>query len=111
MKRIYIAGIMGRVGAPTWNFDAFDAARDKLKADGWVPISPADMDRIYEGWGKYPKEGLVLTSEDKARFMKRDLAAIEICDAIYMLDGWKTSTGARLEHAYAQYIGLQIIEE
>ena len=44
MKKMtcYIAGPM--TGYPRFNFDAFDAARDDLRSDGYDVISPADLD-------------------------------------------------------------------
>jgi nucleoside 2-deoxyribosyltransferase len=102
---------MGKVGPPTWNFDAFDEAKAVLERLGWVPISPADLDRLHEGWGQYPPPDCVVTTADKKRFMTRDIAAINTCDAVFMLTGWEESSGARIEHAYAEYIGLQVIYE
>lgn len=107
MDKIYIAGPMR--GYENCNFDAFDSARDAITEAGDIAISPADMDRLYEGWGKYAPEGLEFTLEDCKRFMRRDLAVIEECDAIYMLIGWEQSKGATLEKAYADYLGLKVI--
>lgn len=43
-----------------------------------------------------------------ADFMRADLAALLECDAIYMLNGWEWSVGARLEHHVAALCGIQI---
>lgn len=44
-------------------------------------------------------------------FMHIDLAMIKVCDAIYMLKGWEESRGAKIEHCFAQMLGLEIIYE
>jgi nucleoside 2-deoxyribosyltransferase len=106
---IYIAGPM--TGHENYNFDAFDKVRDYLKAAGHHPISPADIDRLYEGWKVYPPAGFVPTDDDRARFMRRDLNAIEGADAIYMMEGWENSKGARVELAYAEFLGKKIMYE
>ena len=110
-KTIYVAGCMSSVGPPTWNFDAFDRAEDLLHLQGFKVFNPAEMDRVEEGWGKYPPEGFIPTKEDRIRFMKRDLAAIDQCTHIYMLKGWENSPGARTEKAYAEFLGLEILFE
>ena len=34
-------------------------------------------------------------------YIKGDIAAIDCCDAIYMVGNWKQSKGAKIEHRYA----------
>jgi hypothetical protein len=46
--------------------------------------------------GSYVPEGL-----GYAEFLKQDLEAIFLVDALYMLTGWENSRGARLEHDLA----------
>ena len=41
--------------------------------------------------------------------MMRDIDAIFISNAVYMLRGWEKSAGARVEHALAVYLGLYLI--
>jgi hypothetical protein len=108
--KIYIAGPM-RGGYPNFNFDSFDEAYVRLCARGHIPINPTDLDRLYEGWETYPPEDLVITDELKRRVMRRDLDAIFECDAIYLLNGWRGSKGAKVEFALAEYLGLEIMYE
>lgn len=44
-------------------------------------------------------------------YMRIDLAMIAVCNCIYMLKGWENSRGAKIEHFYAEYLGLKIIYE
>ena len=104
--RTYIAGPMR--GYENSNFDMFDKAEDFLRNQGHIPISPAEMDRFYEGWGKYPPEDFVATKEDEKRFITRDLEVILTCTGICLLPGWEQSKGARLENALAEFLGLKI---
>lgn len=102
-KQIYIAGPM--TGRPSFNFAAFDAARDKLMAEGWQVVSPADLDRAV---GFDPDFGKV----DKAFLesaMRRDIEAIMRVHAIYMLDGWEQSTGAKAELGLAKWRHIEVI--
>ena len=113
IRRAYLAGPMR--GYPSYNFPAFDRARDLLASQGFIVISPADMDRLYEGWGEAPPEGIEFTPDECARFIRRDLEVLltltpEI-DAIYMLRGWETSKGARAEKAVAEFRGLEVLYE
>jgi hypothetical protein len=107
--KIYIAGPMS--GHENLNFDAFDRAKQGLLLSGHIPISPADIDRVFEGWDKYPSEDYAPTKADLIKIMRRDLAAIDECGAIYMLRGWKDSPGAINELAHARFLGLEIIHQ
>ena len=40
-----------------------------------------------------------------------DLRILMSCDAIYMLDNWKNSKGAKAEYYFADAIGLEILFE
>jgi len=114
MKSIYIAGPMR--GITFYNFPAFDAARDALEAAGWEVVSPADMDRNVDGfdpatrpvdfdWNRMPAQ------VDFGDCVTRDLDAVRYCDAIFMLEGWQESKGARAELAVADWLGKEIIHQ
>ena len=90
---IYIAGPMR--GRPDFNRSAFKAAAARLAARGWQPINPVDIENIYP----------CVEDEDSGALNRPalfDLMAIERefvghADAIYLLDGWNASVGARGE--------------
>ena len=111
-QTVYIAGPMR--GAPFYNFPAFDAARDKLIDEGWIVVSPADIDRVN---GFDPKNlpadtdwndvsSLPFTIED---CFDRDMEAVRGCNAIYMLNGWSNSTGAQAEYWCARWLHKHIM--
>ena len=75
---------------------------DFLKAECWLklndytPINPAKLDEAL------PK----LTYQ---QFMAIDYKLIELCDAIFMLDGWQKSKGACAELSYAKALGKKVL--
>lgn len=90
-KTTYLAGPM--TGHPDNNFPAFDAARDRLVAQGYEVISPADLDRKC-GWLNCSRE-----------YAARDVAVIlKECHGIYLLTGWEHSRGAAAEFFLARWI-------
>lgn len=103
--RVYIAGPMR--GILRWNFPAFDAARDYLKDKGYNVVSPADLDR--QAHGKDVEYQTDLPPGFVREALARDFAALATCDAIYMLNGWENSAGARAELAFAQAIGMRVM--
>ena len=105
---IYIAGPM--TGLPNFNFESFDEAKHWLQtAMGRENvISPADMDREL---GLEPDENGDIQGFDYKAAIRRCCDAICDCDAIYMLIGWENSKGARMEHALAVCLGMDIIYE
>lgn len=92
-RRIYIAGPMS--GIEDHNFPAFNAQADILRKEGWTVLNPADHG-VVEGaeWGDY---------------LRHDLAGLVTCEAIYLLPGWESSKGARLEVTVAEQLGLKVL--
>jgi hypothetical protein len=102
-KSIYIAGPMS--GIPEFNFPAFFAAEERLKADGWRAVNPAAKSQEAD---LYPDA--VATGDNKLVIEKGfdfrkcylwDMEQVIYGDAIYMLKGWQYSPGAVGEHAAA----------
>ena len=113
MKTIYIAGRMR--GIPYYNFPAFFDKEFELAHEGWQVINPAQLDldagidpykfpEDYD-WAQEPQGCL-------RDIIRRDcLAIINKCDAIYMMKGWQGGRGTIAEHALAEWLGLEIVEE
>ena len=92
---------------PDFNRQAFNKAERALIKKGiYATINPVTLDK---------ESGLSddeLTTPDGLRvIMKRDLDALFKCDAIYMLDGWEQSEGAKIEHALAAMLSMCILYE
>jgi hypothetical protein len=99
-KSIYVAGPMR--GHPFLNFESFFVAAHELKKAGWHVENPAayDVDRWWAGV-KWSLEQLIFF----------DLGKVQRCDAIYMLEGWEKSDGARCEFYFAKFLGRQLLFE
>lgn len=93
--RVYISGAITGVD----NFkEHFDKAEKELKEKGHEVVNPTSFDNLL------PQ----LTYEE---YMKLDLCLLDLCDAIYMLKGWKKSSGANREYGYALAKDMMIVEE
>lgn len=102
---IYIAGPMR--GIPHYNWPAFAAAAAHIRALGHEAVSPAEMDEA-GGFVTVRRAGGVVvevTLTDKFNVddaLTRDLDALDDCDDLVLLPGWKQSEGAKAELAYAE---------
>ena len=90
----YISGPM--TGLPDLNYAAFQAAAERLRAQGVQVISPHEITPPGAGPWSW------------AAHMRVDLAALLTADLIVMLPGWETSRGARLEKTVAEALGLVV---
>ncbi len=89
----YIAGPM--TGLPGYNRDAFAQASVLLRRCGHTVLNPAVLPQL---------------PEDK--YLPICTAMIDAADAIYLLDGWPKSLGARCERLYAKRQGkLELTEK
>ena len=96
-KTCYVAGPMR--GHPRFNFPAFDAAAQALRAKEWEVISPAEMDREHGFDGSREP-----TAQELVEMFERDFDAIARVPYIVLLPGWRMSEGttAELVHASRQ---------
>lgn len=90
---VYIAGPM--TGLPGLNREAFHEAARKLREAGHTPLNPA----------------MLPADLPDNRYMPICTAMIDAAEAIYMLDGWQKSVGARCERLYAKRQGLRELTE
>lgn len=114
--RVYLAGPM--TGLPQFNYPAFYAAADALRAIGMDVVSPAEMDDpVIQEASLASVDGNIdtITSHGQSwgDFLARDvkLLADDGIEAVIALPGWANSRGARLETFVAKAIcGLPIFE-
>lgn len=117
-KACYVAGPMS--GYPQFNFPAFFAAEERLKAEGWLVFNPAGKDIEDDPNIQNSPDGdaqkAIAEGFDFREAFTWDTEKVIEGDAIYMLRGWEASPGARAEHAVAvamkkHYPEYQIIYE
>ncbi|CAB4201972.1 Protein of unknown function DUF4406 [uncultured Caudovirales phage] len=93
--RVYLAGPMR--GIEHSNFPAFDAGAAWLREQGFEVFNPSEQDRVLGFDGDTP-----MPADTLAEVLTIDLTYVaKRADAVILLDGWETSTGARAEVATA----------
>lgn len=91
--RVYISGAISN--NPNFKLQ-FGLAEAELKSQGFDVVNPAKMNDIMPEsatWGEY---------------MDMTLNLLKLCDIIYMLKGWKLSSGANVEYNYAKGVKMGI---
>jgi hypothetical protein len=112
--RVYLAGPM--TGLPQFNYPAFERAAARLRGLGHEVVSPAEMDdpRIREiSMLSMTGDMDTLKSHGVSHgdFLARDVKVIadDGIQAVVVLPGWETSSGARHETFVAYLEGLPIV--
>ncbi|EIF5113371.1 TPA: DUF4406 domain-containing protein [Escherichia coli] len=90
MAVIYIAGPM--TGYKDYNRSAFCLADLKLRCAGNIALNPAVL-----------PDGL-----SQQQYMSICIPMLMCADAIYLLDGWEESAGARAEYAMALKLNMPV---
>lgn len=98
MKKMKIH-ISGAIAGADGYMERFKVAGDKLAKEGWSVINPALI------CSNMPKD---TTHEE---YMEVGICLLRMCDAIYMLKGWKDSSGANREYGYALANDMIILRE
>lgn len=92
-RKIYLAGPM--TGLPDFNYPAFNAAAEKLRAQGHEVLNPADNPVPPCGtWQGY---------------MRMALTQLVQCECIVLLPGWAESKGALIERKLAQVLFMEVV--
>ncbi|HOK13352.1 MAG TPA: DUF4406 domain-containing protein [Candidatus Kapabacteria bacterium] len=91
--KVYIAGKVSGEDTKECK-EKFLQAEFALKRKGYEVVNPTK---------------LVQSSTEWRQAMIECIRHLVVCDAIYMLNDWKASRGARLEHSIAQDLGLTIM--
>ena len=92
-KKIYISGPI--TGKEDYNRVEFNKATEYLQSKGHKVVTPFDV--------TCPREEY--TWED---YMKLDIGEMLTCDAVYLLNGWEESKGAKIEKRLAEEVGLAV---
>ena len=102
--RIYLAGPMR--GYPELNFPAFHEAARKLRDQGHVVFSPTEAN-LPSGFDQAAADSLG-PERRHVFYLDTKIICLEV-DAIALLTGWESSSGAFAEWALARALGLKII--
>lgn len=89
-KKMYISGKMKGLE----NFKVLFSEVEKKFQDTYKVMNPCRFEHTSDAW-----EERIL----------HDLNIIKHCDVMYMLNNWKDSNGAQVEHYFAQGMGKEII--
>lgn len=108
MTTVYVCGPIS--GYPDGNRPAFRAAADRLEQIGKNPVVPHDIP-VIEHEGPCPRSHAAQTTgkHGAACYLRADVIyLLDYCDEIYVLKGWETSVGARLEIQVAAVCGIPL---
>lgn len=94
--KVYISGPITGVEGYMENFER---AEKELKSLGHIVVNPARVN------GELP-EGT--THEE---YMKMSLVMMDMCDVVYMMEGWQQSKGCSIEFEHAYESGITIAFE
>jgi len=110
MKVIYVAGkYLGECDWDTYNnIHHARLAAHKLWSEGWAVICPHANTAFFGGVGEKDRDN---PDGDWMKWLRGDLEMIARCDAIYMLDNWKDSKGAKMELKEATRLKKEILYE
>ena len=87
--RIYISGQISNLEKSDY-MERFECAELRLTVvEGYSVVNPAKVN------AQLPED------TNYEEYMKMSFCMLDMCDAIYMLDGWEESHGANREYGYA----------
>ena len=102
--KIYIAGPMR--GLPDFNYPAFNDCAEAHRAVGWDVVNPVEIGADYGTPEQINADPCLL-----AAVMAADIKALKTCEAIFLLNGWENSRGAKMELAAALAEGFEVYTE
>lgn len=91
--RVFLSDPM--TGLPGFNYDAFNAEAQRLRAFGYQVENPAEnMPPPCKSWEGY---------------MRISIAQLLKCNALALLPGWMESRGAIIERDLAMRLGMEVV--
>ena len=99
--RVYISGPITGTTDAEYRFQMAANSMKTLYGLDTEVINPYEV-------GEAASERAELTHEE---YMKISLALMDICDAVYFLNGWENSKGCQQEHIYALNTGMEVLHE
>ncbi len=99
---VYVSGPM--TGKPDYNFNAFHVVTDGLREQGFLVVSPAELDEQEKGGVPDPPASGEDYGPEYISYLSRDVEHVVGVDGLVMLPGWQESRGARFEAMIA--VGL-----
>lgn len=91
--KVYISG---KITGDADYKQKFKTAQNILESAGFEVFNPAEQEDMGKSWTWY---------------MRKDIAGLVECDAIFLLKDWEESKGARLEYYIAQQLEMKIFRE
>lgn len=91
--KVYISG---KITGDADYKQKFKTAQNILESAGFEVFNPAEQEDTGKSWTWY---------------MRKDIAGLIECDAIFLLKDWEDSKGARLEYYIAQQLEMKIFRE
>jgi hypothetical protein len=93
-KKIYISGKISNLLESEAQL-LFENAEKVCIEMGYEPVNPMKLNHNHDkSWEAY---------------MKEDIVAMMSCSAIYMLNNWESSNGAKVERELAIKLGFEVI--
>lgn len=99
--------ISGRISGMS-DGNHFAEAAKRLHAIGCRTVNPFGLIKIYGGVDDSTESA---TAANHSFWMRKSLALMMDCDAIYFTEGWEKSKGAIIEHDLAERINMEIITD
>jgi hypothetical protein len=93
MMKVYISGQIGNLPEEEYQQN-FAVGMEEVRAMNMHPVNPCNL----------------LHEHDKSwqSYMKHDIIEMLKCDALYMLNNWHNSKGAKIEWQIATFLGMQV---
>ena len=94
--KIYISGPI--TGTKDY-IERFGKAQHALNKAGYITVNPAIVNRMLP------------SNTTHEEYMKMSICMLDMCEAIYMMNGWQQSPGCNQEYGYALAKGMIVIKE